>query len=139
MRKHVRRLAPARKDGIPRTGSMAKSISQFRSSQVFRSLILAKAWMIRYGWKPFRLFHKKVFVEPTMRETGGRKALANELRGRNITINAVAPGPLATEVFLTGKAEAQIEHLRKLPPLERLGQPEDIANLVSFIHGRAGI
>jgi Enoyl-(Acyl carrier protein) reductase len=61
--------------------------------------------------------------------------LYNELRGRNITVNAVAPGPVATELFLTGKDEAQIEHLRKLPPLERLGQPEDIANLVSFIHG----
>jgi 3-oxoacyl-[acyl-carrier protein] reductase len=41
---------------------------------------------------------------------------------------------VATELFLTGKDEAQIERLRKLPPLERLGQPEDIANLVSFIH-----
>ncbi|MGB6592422.1 MAG: SDR family oxidoreductase [Candidatus Nitrosopolaris sp.] len=61
--------------------------------------------------------------------------LANELRGRNITVNAVAPGPVATELFLTGKDEAQIERLRKLPPLERLGQPEDIANLVSFLAG----
>jgi 3-oxoacyl-[acyl-carrier protein] reductase len=64
--------------------------------------------------------------------------LANELRGRNITVNAVAPGPVATELFLTGKDEAQIEHLRKLPPLERLGQPEDIANLVSFLAGPDG-
>jgi 3-oxoacyl-[acyl-carrier protein] reductase len=54
--------------------------------------------------------------------------LANELRGRDITVNAVAPGPVATELFLIGKDEAQIERLRKLPPLERLGQPEDIAN-----------
>ena len=60
--------------------------------------------------------------------------LANELRGRNIT---VAPGPVATELFLTGN-EAQIERLRKLPPLERLGQPEDIANLVSFLAGPDG-
>ena len=64
--------------------------------------------------------------------------LANELRGRNITVNAVAPGPVATELFLTGKAEAQIEELRKLPPLERLGQPEDIARIVSFLAGPDG-
>jgi 3-oxoacyl-[acyl-carrier protein] reductase len=66
------------------------------------------------------------------------RVLANELRGRNITVNAMAPGPVATELFLTGKAEAQIEQLRKLPPLERLGQPEDIANVVLFLAGPDG-
>jgi 3-oxoacyl-[acyl-carrier protein] reductase len=64
--------------------------------------------------------------------------LANELRGRNITVNAVAPGPTGTELFLTGKNEDQIDHLRKLAPLERLGQPEDIANVVSFLAGPDG-
>lgn len=64
--------------------------------------------------------------------------LANELRGRNITVNAVAPGPVSTELFLTGKSEAQIEQLRKLPPLERLGQPDDIASVVSFLAGPDG-
>jgi 3-oxoacyl-[acyl-carrier protein] reductase len=64
--------------------------------------------------------------------------LANELRGRNITVNAVAPGPVATDLFLTGKTEAQIDQLRKLPPLERLGQPDDIANVVSFLAGPDG-
>ena len=66
------------------------------------------------------------------------RVLANELRGRNITVNAVAPGPVATELFLKGKVEAQIEQLRKLAPLERLGQPEDIANVVSFLAGPDG-
>jgi 3-oxoacyl-[acyl-carrier protein] reductase len=54
------------------------------------------------------------------------RVLANELRGRNITVNAVAPGPVATELFLTVKSEAQIDQLRKLSPLERLGQPAKI-------------
>jgi 3-oxoacyl-[acyl-carrier protein] reductase len=66
------------------------------------------------------------------------RVLANELRGRDITVNAVAPGPVATELFLTGKSEAQIDQLRKLSPLERLGQPEDIANVVSFLAGPDG-
>ena len=64
--------------------------------------------------------------------------LANELRGRNITVNAVAPGPVATELFLKGKSEAQIAELAKLPPLERLGNPEYIANVVSFLAGPDG-
>jgi 3-oxoacyl-[acyl-carrier protein] reductase len=66
------------------------------------------------------------------------RVLANELRGRNITVNAVAPGPVATELFLTGRSEAQIDQLRKLSPLERLGQPEDIANVVSLLAGPDG-
>jgi 3-oxoacyl-[acyl-carrier protein] reductase len=64
--------------------------------------------------------------------------LANELRGRNITVNAVAPGPIPTELFLRGKSESQIEEFRKLPPLERLGRPEDIASVVSFLAGPDG-
>ncbi|WP_319410163.1 SDR family oxidoreductase [uncultured Desulfosarcina sp.] len=66
------------------------------------------------------------------------KVLANELRGRNISVNAVAPGPVATELFLKGKNEAQIEQLSKIPPLERLGQSDDIANAVSFLAGPDG-
>jgi 3-oxoacyl-[acyl-carrier protein] reductase len=64
--------------------------------------------------------------------------LANELRGRNITVNAVAPGPVGTELFLKGKSAAQIEQLSKLAPLERLGEPEDIARVVSFLAGPDG-
>ncbi len=63
---------------------------------------------------------------------------AKELRGRNITVNALAPGPTATDLFLTGKSEEQIEHLAKMPPLERLGEPGDIANAVAFLAGPDG-
>lgn len=63
---------------------------------------------------------------------------AKELRGRNITVNAVAPGPTATDLFLTGKSEEQIAHLAKMPPLERLGEPEDIAKVVAFLAGPDG-
>ena len=64
--------------------------------------------------------------------------LANELRGRNITVNAVAPGPVGTELFLHGKSPEQIAELAKMAPLERLGEPEDIANVVSFLAGADG-
>lgn len=64
--------------------------------------------------------------------------LANELRGRNITVNAVAPGPVATELFLSGKSDEQIAQLSKATPLERLGHPEDIARVVSFLASEDG-
>jgi 3-oxoacyl-[acyl-carrier protein] reductase len=59
--------------------------------------------------------------------------LANELRGRNITVNVVAPGPTATDLFLKGKPKEVIDHLAKLAPLERLGEPRDIAAVVAFL------
>jgi 3-oxoacyl-[acyl-carrier protein] reductase len=59
--------------------------------------------------------------------------LANELRGRNITVNAVAPGPTATDLFLKGKPKEVIDRLAKLAPLERLGEPRDIAAVVAFL------
>ena len=64
--------------------------------------------------------------------------LANELRGRSITVNAVAPGPVGTDLFLKGKTEQQIRELSSVAPLERLGQPEDIASVVSFLAGPDG-
>ena len=61
--------------------------------------------------------------------------LAKELRGRDVTVNAVAPGPTATPLFLDGKPDAAIENLRTMSPLERLGQPEDIAETVAHLAG----
>ena len=64
--------------------------------------------------------------------------LAKELRGRSISVNAVAPGPTGTDLFFNGKTPEVIERLSKAAPLERLGTPEDIANVVAFLAGPQG-
>ncbi|MGW8063612.1 SDR family oxidoreductase [Streptomyces ziwulingensis] len=64
--------------------------------------------------------------------------LARELRGRDVTVNTVAPGPTATELFLDGKTPEQIDRLAQAPPLERLGTPDDIAEVVAFLGSPAG-
>ncbi|AJY13629.1 SDR family oxidoreductase [Burkholderia dolosa] len=66
------------------------------------------------------------------------QVLAQEMRGRGIRVNAVAPGPVATELFLRGKTPELIDRLAKLNPLERLGQPDDIAAVVAFLAGPDG-
>ncbi|KAA0020320.1 SDR family oxidoreductase [Salinicola corii] len=66
------------------------------------------------------------------------KVLANELRGRDIAVNAVAPGPVGTELFFEGKSEEQIQSIANMAPFERLGQPEEIAGVVSFLAGPLG-
>jgi 3-oxoacyl-[acyl-carrier protein] reductase len=93
----------------------------------FSSSVLAKNFPT-YG--PY--IASKAGVEGLMR------VLANELRGRNVSVNVVAPGPVATELFVKGKSEEQIAELSKMPPLERLGKPEDIANVASFLAGPDG-
>ncbi|WP_029012842.1 SDR family oxidoreductase [Niveispirillum irakense] len=64
--------------------------------------------------------------------------LSKELRGRSITVNAVAPGPTATDLFLTGKSPELVERLAKMAPLERLGTPDDIAAAIAFLAGPDG-
>ena len=64
--------------------------------------------------------------------------LSKELRGRRITVNAVAPGPVATDLFLTGKSPELVERMAKMSPLERIGSTDDIASVVSFLAGPDG-
>ena len=64
--------------------------------------------------------------------------LSKELRGRSVTVNAVAPGPTATDLFLNGKSPELIGRFAKMNPLERLGTPEDIASAVAFLVGPDG-
>jgi len=108
-------------------GQAAQHVSAGGRIIAFSSSVIAKSFP-NYG--PY--IASKAGVEGLVR------VLANELRGRNITVNAVAPGPIPTELFLKGKTQAQIEEFRKLPPLERLGQAEDIAGVVSFLAGPDG-
>jgi 3-oxoacyl-[acyl-carrier protein] reductase len=94
---------------------------------VFSSSVVAKSFP-NYG----------AYVASKAGVEGLVHVLANELRGRNITVNAVAPGPTGTDLFLKGKDEARIKELANLAPLERLGTPEDIAGVVAFIVGPDG-
>ena len=94
---------------------------------VFSSSVLAKSFP---GYGPY--IASKAGVE------GLVPVLANELRGRNITVNAIAPGPVATEMFLTGKSDELISQIARQAPLERIGQPEEIAAAVSFLAGPDG-
>lgn len=64
--------------------------------------------------------------------------LSKEMRGRSITVNSIAPGPIGTDLFLNGKSPELIDRLSKMNPLERLGTPEDIAASVSFLAGPDG-
>lgn len=105
----------------------AQHVSKGGRIIVFSSSVLAKSFP-NYG--PY--IASKAGVE------GLVPVLANELRGREITVNAIAPGPVATPLFLMGKSNEQIEGFKKMVPLERLGQPEDIAGIVSFLAGPDG-
>jgi 3-oxoacyl-[acyl-carrier protein] reductase len=94
---------------------------------VFSSSVLAKSFPT-YG----------AYIASKAGAEGLVKVLANELGERKITVNAVAPGPVATPLFLKGKSQEQIEQMGKLAPLGRIGEPEDIAGVVAFLVGKDG-
>ncbi|RQZ12660.1 SDR family NAD(P)-dependent oxidoreductase [Burkholderia sp. Bp9031] len=79
-----------------------------------------------------------VYIATKAAVEGMTQVLAQEMRGRGISVNAVAPGPVATELFLQGKSPELVDRMAKLNPLERLGQPEDIAGVVAFLAGPDG-
>lgn len=109
---------------------MARAAEQLRPGGrivVLSSSVLAKSFP---GYGPY--IASKAGVE------GLVHVLANELRGRQITVNAVAPGPVATALFLAGKSDEAIAQVAKLSPLERLGRPEEIASAVAFLAGPDG-
>ncbi|WP_217590033.1 SDR family oxidoreductase [Burkholderia sp. GbtcB21] len=79
-----------------------------------------------------------VYIATKAAVEGLTQVLAQEMRGRGISVNAVAPGPVATELFLQGKSPELVDRMAKMNPLERLGQPADIAGVVAFLAGPDG-
>ncbi len=139
--------------GIMRLASLAESDDALFDSQIAINLkgtfntLREAARRLRDGGRIINLSSSVVgLYQPTYGVYAATKAgveamthvLTKELRGRHITVNTVAPGPTATALFLDGKPQELIDRLSKLAPLERLGQPEDIANTVSFLAGPDG-
>jgi len=139
--------------GIMRLATLAEGDDALFDSQIAinlkgpRNTMRLAAQRLRSGGRIINLSSSVVgLYQPTYGVYAATKAgveamthvLSKELRGRNITVNAIAPGPTATALFLDGKPQAVIDTLSKLAPLERLGQPEDIANTVAFLAGPDG-
>ncbi|HTK00078.1 MAG TPA: SDR family oxidoreductase [Bordetella sp.] len=139
--------------GIMRLARLADSEDALFDSQVAINLkgtfntLREAARRLRNGGRIINLSSSVVgLYQPTYAVYAATKAgveamthvLTKELRGREITVNTVAPGPTATALFLDGKPQEVVDHITKLAPLERLGQPEDIANAVSFLAGPDG-
>jgi 3-oxoacyl-[acyl-carrier protein] reductase len=111
------------------------------------NMLREAATRLRRGGRIINLSSSVVgLLQPTYGVYAGTKAaveamtsvLAKELRGREITVNAIAPGPVATDLFLHGKSPELVERIAKIAPLERLGQPEEIAAAVAFLAGPDG-
>jgi len=139
--------------GIMKLATLAETDDALFDSQVAINLkgsfntLREAARRLRNGGRIINLSSSVVgLYQPTYAAYAATKAgveamthvLAKELRGRDISVNAVAPGPTATRLFLDGKPQEVIDRLAKLAPLERLGQPDDIAAAVSFLAGPDG-
>jgi 3-oxoacyl-[acyl-carrier protein] reductase len=139
--------------GIMKLASLAESDDALFDSQIAVNLkgsfntLRQAARRLRNGGRIINLSSSVVgLYQPTYGVYAATKAgvegmthvLAKELRGRNITVNAVAPGPTATDLFLHGKPQDVVDRLAKLAPLERLGEPGDIAAAVAFLAGPDG-
>lgn len=79
-----------------------------------------------------------IYIATKAAVEGLTQVLAQEMRGRGIRVNAIAPGPVGTELFLSGKSPELLDRMAKMNPLERLAEPEDIARVVSFLAGPEG-
>ena len=139
--------------GIMRLATLAEADDELVDSQIAINLkgvintLREASRRLRNGGRIINLsssvvgFHQPFYAVYTATKAGVEgltHVLAKELRGRNITVNAVAPGPTATALFLDGKSDDLIDRLAKANPLERLGTPEDIAGAVAFLAGPDG-
>jgi len=139
--------------GVMKLATLAQSNDELFDSQIainlkgtFNTLRLAAERVVNGG----RIINLSTSVVGLKLETYGVYAatksavetmsaiLAKELRGKSITVNTVAPGPTATNLFLDGKPVELIERLAKMNPMERLGTPEDIANVIAFLASANG-
>jgi 3-oxoacyl-[acyl-carrier protein] reductase len=139
--------------GIMRLSALAETEDAVFESQIAVNLkgtfntLREAARRVRHGGRIINLSSSQVgLYHPTYAVYAASKAaveamtrvLSKELRGRDITVNAIAPGPTATKLFLEGKRREAIDNLAKLAPLERLGKPPEIAAVVSFLVGPDG-
>lgn len=139
--------------GIMRLSTLAEAEDAVFESQIAVNLkgtfntLREAARRVRHGGRIINLSSSQVgLYHPTYAVYAASKAaveamtrvLSKELRGRDITVNAIAPGPTATKLFLEGKRREAIDNLAKLAPLERLGKPPEIAAVVSFLVGPDG-